>query len=142
MSWSEDVSGPGRSCSSTRTTARCCAAPLLELASPVLGAAGLARLLEHATVLDATAVAAETLGDALERLAREAADAEGIVVLSDRRAELDPACAPIPMALAVGAVHEHLLERGRRLATDIVAVAGDVVDVHDIACLITVGASA
>src|SRR5207302_8214443 len=50
--------------------------------------------------------------------------------------------APIPMALAVGAVHSHLLATGRRMSTDIVAIAGDVVDVHDIACLITVGATA
>ncbi len=46
------------------------------------------------------------------------------------------------MALAVGAVHEHLLEIGRRMSTDIIAIAGDVVDVHDVACLITIGASA
>src|SRR5205085_11353320 len=35
-----------------------------------------------------------------------------------------------------------LLETGRRLAVDIVAIAGDVVDVHDVACLVTVGATA
>ena len=46
------------------------------------------------------------------------------------------------MALAVGAVHSHLLETGRRMATDIVAIAGDAVDVHDVACLITIGATA
>src|SRR5439155_998556 len=49
---------------------------------------------------------------------------------------------PVPMALAVGAVHSHLLETGRRMATDIVAIAGDAVDVHDVACLITIGATA
>src|SRR5438876_1236774 len=46
------------------------------------------------------------------------------------------------MALAVGAVHEHLLTTGRRMAIDIIAIAGDVVDVHDVACLVTIGASA
>src|SRR5258708_19234134 len=46
------------------------------------------------------------------------------------------------MALAVGAVHEHLLATGVRMAKDIVGIAGDAVDVHDIACLITVGATA
>src|ERR1700745_4025031 len=46
------------------------------------------------------------------------------------------------MALAVGAVHSHLLATGRRMATDIVAIAGDAVDVHDVACLITIGATA
>src|SRR5439155_662290 len=44
--------------------------------------------------------------------------------------------------LAVGAVHSHLLATGRRMATDIVAIAGDAVDVHDVACLITIGATA
>ena len=116
--------------------------PLLELSSPVLGAGELARVLEEATVLDATMDAASTLGAELARLCHEVAAIAGVVVLSDRRAELDPQRIPIPMVLAVGAVHEHLLVNGRRLATDIVAVAGDVVDVHDVACLITVGASA
>jgi len=116
--------------------------PLLELSSPVLGAAELARVLEQAPVLDATCDTASTLGDELSRLCREAAAIDGVVVLSDRRAELDATRMPIPMALAVGAVHEHLLETGRRLQTDIVAVAGDAVDVHDVACLISVGASA
>src|SRR2546425_5252620 len=46
------------------------------------------------------------------------------------------------MALAVGAVHSHLLATGKRMATDIVAIAGDAVDVHDVACLITIGATA
>jgi len=48
----------------------------------------------------------------------------------------------VPMALAVGAVHSHLLATGRRMTTDIVAIAGDAVDVHDVACLITIGATA
>src|SRR5712692_3480449 len=46
------------------------------------------------------------------------------------------------MALAVGAVHSHLLETGQRMAKDVVAIAGDAVDVHDVACLITIGATA
>ncbi len=116
-------------------------ARLLELASPVLGAGELARVLEDATVLDATCDQGETLAAALQRLCREALEVRGVVVLSDRRAELDASRAPVPMALAVGAVHERLLVEGRRLETDIVAVAGDAVDVHDIACLITIGAS-
>jgi glutamate synthase domain-containing protein 2/glutamate synthase domain-containing protein 3 len=46
------------------------------------------------------------------------------------------------MVLAVGAVHEALLAAGLRTQKDLVAIAGDVVDVHDLACLIGVGASA
>jgi len=113
---------------------------LLELDSPVLGAAELARVLEDAVVLDATYAPDESLRDALQRLRREAAAARGVIALSDRRSAQHRL--PVPMALAVGAVHSHLLETGRRMATDIVAIAGDAVDVHDVACLITIGATA
>jgi len=115
-------------------------ASLLELESPVLGAAELARVLEEATVLDATYAPDESLHDALLRLRREAGEVSGVIALSDRRT--GPDRLPVPMALAVGAVHEHLLETGERMAKDIVAIAGDAVDVHDVACLITVGATA
>jgi glutamate synthase (ferredoxin) len=115
-------------------------ATLLELDSPVLGAAELTRVLENATVLDATYASDESLRDALLRLCREATEAGGVIALSDRRT--GPDRLPVPMALAVGAVHEHLLATGIRMATDIVAIAGDAVDVHDLACLITVGATA
>jgi glutamate synthase domain-containing protein 2/glutamate synthase domain-containing protein 1 len=113
---------------------------LLELESPVLGAAELARVLEDATVLDATYALGESLRDALRRLCREALEANGVIALSDRRAGSERIA--IPMALAVGAVHESLLATGGRMARDLVAIAGDVVDVHDVACLITIGASA
>ncbi|HEY8809606.1 MAG TPA: glutamate synthase central domain-containing protein, partial [Solirubrobacterales bacterium] len=113
---------------------------LLELESPILGAGELARILEEATVLDATCAPDETLSEALGRLCRNADEVDGVIALSDRRA--GPQRLPIPMALAVGAVHEHLLVRGHRMAKDLVAIAGDVVDVHDVACLITIGATA
>jgi glutamate synthase domain-containing protein 2/glutamate synthase domain-containing protein 3 len=113
---------------------------LLELESPVLGAAELARVLEEATVLDATYAPDESLRDALLRLCRDAEAADGLIALSDRRSAWHRL--PVPMALAVGAVHSHLLSTGRRMATDIVAIAGDAVDVHDVACLITIGATA
>ncbi len=115
---------------------------LLELESPVLGPSELARVLEDAEVLDATCGPEESLREALARLCREAGEAAGaeIIALSDRRG--GHGRVPVPMALAVGAVHEHLLKTGRRMTTDIVAVAGDVVDVHDVACLVTIGATA
>jgi glutamate synthase (ferredoxin) len=115
-------------------------ASLLELDSPVLGAAELARVLEGATVLDATYAPDESLHEALLRLRCEAGKVSGVIALSDRRT--GPDRLPVPMALAVGAVHEHLLATGERMAKDIVAIAGDAVDVHDVACLITVGATA
>ena len=115
--------------------------PLLELESPILGAGELARVLESAVVLDATIGPEEDLRRSIERLCREAAEApEGILVLSDRRA--GKSRPPVPMVLAVGAVHESLVSSGQRLQKDVVAVAGDVVDVHDTACLVTAGAGA
>jgi glutamate synthase (ferredoxin) len=115
--------------------------PLLELESPVLGAGELARVLESALVLDATVGPDEDLRGAIERLCGEAVDApDGILVLSDRRA--GPTRLPIPMVLAVGAVHERLLCSGQRMQKDLVALAGDAVDVHDVACLVTAGAGA
>jgi glutamate synthase (ferredoxin) len=126
-------------------------ASLLELDSPVLGAAELARVLEEATVLDATYAPDETLRGALLRLCREAGEADGVIALSDRRTGSPSPLAgegrggdrlPVPMALAVGAVHEYLLASGERMSKDVVAIAGDAVDVHDLACLITVGATA
>src|SRR5438309_1803895 len=113
---------------------------LLELESPVLGASELARVLEDATVLDATYANSESLRDALVRLCCEASETSGVIVLSDRRAGADRL--PVPMALAVGAVHESLLKSGERMAKDLVAIAGDVVDVHDVACLVSIGATA
>ncbi|MBO0686895.1 MAG: glutamate synthase subunit alpha, partial [Candidatus Dormibacteraeota bacterium] len=114
---------------------------LLELESPVLGSGELGRVLESALVLDATVGPDETLRSALERLCDEAEEAgESILALSDRRAGRQRL--PIPAALAVAAVHERLLATGQRLQKDLVAIAGDVVDTHDLASLITVGASA
>jgi glutamate synthase (ferredoxin) len=115
--------------------------PLLELESPVLGTGELARVLESAVVLDATVGPGEDLRGAIERVCDDAvAAAGGIVVLCDRRAGRSRL--PIPMVLAVGAVHERLLREGQRMQKDLVAIAGDAIDVHDVACLITAGASA
>ena len=114
---------------------------LLEVDSPVLGDRELGRVLEQALVLDASFGAEDTLRGALERLREEALAAPpGILALSDR--EAGPGRLPIPMPLAVGAVHEALVAAGRRLQVDLVAVAGDACDVHDLACLVTLGASA
>ena len=101
----------------------------------------LARVLESALVLDATIGRGEDLRGALDRLCDEAVEApEGVVVVCDRRAGRTRP--PIPAVLAVGAVHERLLQCGQRMQKDLVAITGDAVDVHDLACLITAGASA
>src|SRR5205085_10744480 len=85
---------------------------LLELESPVLGAAELARVLETATVLDATYAPDESLRDALARLCREADQGAGVIALSDRRSALHRT--PVPIAPAGGPGHSPLLATGRR----------------------------
>ncbi|HZT21864.1 MAG TPA: glutamate synthase large subunit [Verrucomicrobiae bacterium] len=87
---------------------------------------------------------AEQLETALQAIcaqAERAVDAgKTILVLSDRQA--DETKVPVPMLLAAGAVHHHLLRRGKRLRASIVCESGEVRDVHQFACLIGYGASA
>ena len=68
-------------------------------------------------------------------------DGATIVILSDRGTS--PSKVPIPMLLAVGAVHHHLIRSGRRMkASQIAGETGAARDVHQIATLIGFGASA
>ncbi|HEX4601352.1 MAG TPA: glutamate synthase large subunit [Gemmatimonadales bacterium] len=97
--------------------------------------------------LDATWRAANdgaALRAALDALSRAAGRAvqEGarIVILSDRAADGERAA--LPMLLAVGAVHQHLLDNGLRTRLGLVAEAGDAWDVHHVAALIGYGAEA
>src|SRR5437667_3178306 len=103
----------------------------------------------QAVALDATWNAAPPAGPdalraALDGLCRAAGRAvrEGarILVLSDRAADSERA--PLPMLLAVGAVHHHLLANGLRTQLGLVAEAGDAWDVHHVAALIGYGAEA
>ena len=87
---------------------------------------------------------AEQIETALQSISSQAEravdDGRTILVLSDR--QTDETKVPIPMLLAVGAVHHHLMRRGKRLRTSIVCESGEVRDVHQFACLIGYGASA
>jgi glutamate synthase (NADPH/NADH) large chain/glutamate synthase (ferredoxin) len=84
------------------------------------------------------------LSRALEALAREAVKAvrrgATILIITDRNA--DRARAPIPMLLAVGAVHQRLVHAGQRVRVGLVAEAGDAWDVHHLAALFGYGAEA
>jgi glutamate synthase (NADPH/NADH) large chain/glutamate synthase (ferredoxin) len=81
---------------------------------------------------------------ALDRICDQAEKAvdqgASILILSDRA--VDAGSAPVPMLLAVGAVHHHLIASGLRMRTSIIAETGEARDVHQIACLIGFGASA
>ncbi|MDA0351088.1 MAG: glutamate synthase large subunit [Chloroflexi bacterium] len=67
-------------------------------------------------------------------------EGDSILVISDRL--VDAEWAPVPMLLAVGAVHHHLMRTGRRMRASIIAETGDARDVHHFAALIGFGASA
>ncbi|MBI5300525.1 MAG: glutamate synthase large subunit [Chloroflexi bacterium] len=126
-------------------------ARVLELASPILTDDQLDTIrarndaFPHAT-LDATFDARDP--DALERAVgrvcreaqRAAENGETILILSDRA--ISATRAPIPMLLAVSAVHHHLLRIGKRWRTSLIAEVGDARDVHQFACLIGFGANA
>jgi glutamate synthase (NADPH/NADH) large chain/glutamate synthase (ferredoxin) len=74
------------------------------------------------------------------RRAEAAVDAgAAILVLSDRG--VDEKHAPIPMLLALGAVHHHLIRAGKRMRTSLVCETAEARDVHQFACLIGYGAS-
>jgi glutamate synthase (ferredoxin) len=63
-----------------------------------------------------------------------------ILILSDRGTNAERV--PVPMLLAVGAVHHQLIREGKRMRVSIVCETGDARDVHHFACLIGYGASA
>ncbi|MGI9586137.1 MAG: glutamate synthase large subunit [Acidimicrobiia bacterium] len=128
-------------------------AHMMELASPILSDADVKALVSSEDPLFASAWievlfdpagGAVGLRSALNEVCGEAEaavrDGASVIVLSDRATDVDSA--PIPMLLAVGAVHHHLIDVGRRLDASIIAVTGDARDAHDVACLVGFGAAA
>lgn len=81
---------------------------------------------------------------ALDKICEEADQAarigSGILVISDRNVGEDRA--PIPMLLAVGAVHQRLMQSGQRTRTSIVVETDEAREVHHFACLLGYGAEA
>jgi glutamate synthase domain-containing protein 2/glutamate synthase domain-containing protein 1/glutamate synthase domain-containing protein 3 len=79
--------------------------------------------------------------DELRRRACEAIEAGCSILIVDdlvvRESE-----APIPMLLAVGALHSHLIRKGLRMRASLVVRTGEARDDHHIACLIGFGANA
>ena len=67
-------------------------------------------------------------------------DGYSIVILSDRKADINNA--PMPSLLATSAVHHHLIRKGIRGSIDIVVESGDIKEVHHFATVLGYGASA
>ena len=128
-------------------------AHLIELASPILSDAELEAIVRSGDrrffshwIATTWAVSAgpEGMRGRLDEICEEAAQAvklgATILVLSDR--ETEASRAPIPMLLALGAVHHHLIDEGVRGSVSLVVVSGEPRDPHDLACLVGFGASA
>ncbi|HTW28079.1 MAG TPA: glutamate synthase large subunit, partial [Acetobacteraceae bacterium] len=123
---------------------------LLQLESPVLSTAEFqamrAYMGESVCVVDCTFAVAEGeagLRAAIERIRREAE--EGVrsgcahVILTDETMDADRAA--IPMILATGAVHTHLVRQSLRTFTSLNVRCAECLDVHYFAVLIGVGAT-
>jgi glutamate synthase (NADPH/NADH) large chain/glutamate synthase (ferredoxin) len=82
----------------------------------------------------------DTLIDLSEAASRAVEMGKGLLILSDEN--IDQEHAPIPMLAAVAAVHHHLIREGKRMKCSIIAVVGDLFDIHHFACLIGYGAEA
>ena len=79
--------------------------------------------------------------DELCRRASESVEAGCSILIIDDTAASESET-PIPMLLAVGAVHNHLIREGQRLRASLVVRTGEARDDHHIACLIGFGANA
>ena len=115
--------------------------------STTIGWGQLLGSVNRVAVLDATwpiSRGARGLAFGMARLARQARSAARrgmeLVVVSDRAA--GPRRVAIPSILAAGRVNQELVAAGRRSRTDLAVEAGDAFDVHDLAMLVAVGASA
>ena len=91
-------------------------------------------------VADGPGALAQAIDDLCAAASIAVDEGDSILVISDRL--VDEEWAPVPMLLAVGAVHHHLIRTGRRMRASIIAEAGDARDVHHFAALIGFGASA
>ncbi len=97
--------------------------------------------------LDATfpvAGGTRSLRSRIQELAEDAEHAarlgSGILLLSDRAISAERA--PIPMLLAVGAVHQHLARSGQRTRVSLVVETDEARENHHFACLLGYGAEA
>ncbi len=128
-------------------------AHLIELASPILSDAELEAIVRSADhrffshwipVTWEVSAGSQGFEERIDEICSEATRAVSlgatIVVLSDR--ETDESNAPIPILLALGAVHHRLIDEGVRGDVSLVVVSGEPRDAHDLACLIAFGASA
>ncbi len=118
------------------------AAAGIELPSFLLYPDGVERL--DTERLDVTFAPDEGLERALDRIVAEAEAAvragRGMLLLTDGDTSAERA--PVPMLLAVGAVHEHLVAEELRTFATLVVESDEPREVHHVACLLGYGAEA
>jgi glutamate synthase (NADPH/NADH) large chain len=121
---------------------------ILQLDSPVLTYAEMERLRAHlgdqAVEIDCTfEVGKESLREAIDRIrvASEEAVRRGPVHLFLTDEKMSAQRAPVPMILAAGRVHTHLVEQGLRTFSSINVRSSECLDVHYFAVLVGVGAT-
>ncbi len=123
---------------------------IIQLPSPVLLNGEFEAIRKHmgktAVEIDCTfdpMVDPSAMADALTRIQGEAEDAVRggctHVILSDKA--MGPGRAPLPMILATGGVHTHLVRRELRTFTSINVRSAECLDVHYFAVLVGVGAT-
>jgi|TARA_B110000037_G_scaffold213074_1_gene267040 glutamate synthase (ferredoxin) len=126
---------------------------MVRLDNPLIDNTQLAKLREitedgfKATTLNALFPAdsdGKSLEDALSELCAGAdqaiTDGHNILIISDRNIDKDNAA--LPTLLAMGAIHEHLVDAGTRTRVSIVLESGEAREVHHFATLIGFGADA
>jgi glutamate synthase (NADPH/NADH) large chain len=125
----------------------------LSLRSPLLTLAQMQALKEREhplaqdlplEVLDCVFSPDDSLEAGLDALGKRAVELTGdhakVILLSDRVASAS--ALPIPMAIAVGAVHRALIAAGVRTEVGLAVEAGDCRDIHHVAVLLGMGAGA
>ena len=128
-------------------------ANLIRLSSPILTNEKLEALktqnlpdFKHTTIPVCFPVSTgpQGLENALDSLCENVLDAvnEGntLLILSDK--DVSAELAPIPMLLAVGAVHHHLIREGKRMRVSLIVETGDPREEHHYAVLLGYGADA
>ncbi len=123
---------------------------LIQLEGPVLTNASFrdifGKLDQDAAVIDCTfdpGGGTDALKSALERVRSEAEEAVrgGVIHLVLTDEAIGPDKAPLPMILAAGGVHSHLVHEGLRTFTSLNVRSAECLDVHYFAVLIGVGAT-
>ncbi|UCH11464.1 MAG: glutamate synthase subunit alpha, partial [Fidelibacterota bacterium] len=121
----------------------------IRIDSPILSPRELKRLEESEAWLphckiDCLLPGDQDLGERLEEIkeAGETAVLQGQRLLFVSDEGVGPDRLPIPMPLVVSSLHHHLIDKRIRSIVSIICLAGDLVEDHHVACLVTLGATA